>query len=132
MKSDDNKYQLGSFISVNGVTIGRIESINLKEAIVRYDENTVETVPLYYIYPINLSDNYMIKLGFSMLRKDKHPNHVENYMTIRVNGKFYNAKGIILKDRSIWSFNNLTIRYIHQVQSAMWIIEPYYNFKNLY
>ncbi len=128
MKLDDKRYQLGSFVSVRGTKLSKVISINKEEVLVEYIDDITETVPWHYIYPVNIEIKTMESLGFKILRKETFNHHTEYTMDIKINGRFYNAKGIVLKDRSIWSFNNTTVRHIHQVQSLLWIFDPSLNF----
>lgn len=93
---------------------------------VMYVDKSKETVSWYHVSPINLHVEAMLHLGYSLTRKIEHPHHMEYVMNIKINGRFYMARGIVLKDRSIWSFNNVSVRHLHQVQSLIWIIEPTY------
>jgi len=128
MKLDDKRYQLGSFISVRGTKLAKVTGINKEGVLVEYEDNTEETVPWHYVYPLSIDVKTMELLGFKVLRKDQFAHHTEYLMDIKVNGKFYNSKGIVLKDRNIWSFNNTTVRNIHQIQSLLWIIDSSLSF----
>lgn len=123
MKLDDKRYQLGSFVSVKGTKIAKIISLSEESATVKYKDKIEETIPWHDIYPISIDTKTMGLLGFKILRKEDFKYHTEYSMDIKINGKFYNAKGIVLKDRSIWSFNSTTVRNIHQVQSILWILD---------
>lgn len=127
MNQDNKRYLLGSIVTVNVHKVGQIISMTEEEVGVVYSDKTKELVPWHYIRPINLSPEYMKAIGFNLVKKIDHPHHTEYMMDTRINGKFYTSRGIVLKDRSIWNFNNVSVRYIHQVQSLIWIIEPSYN-----
>jgi hypothetical protein len=129
MRPDDKRYQLGSFISARGLEIAQVTSLSDSQVGVLFKDGREEVLPWHQIYPVNLDVSFMEALGFKILKKDQFVHHLEYVMDIRVNGRFYSAKGIILADRSIWSFNNTSVRYMHQIQAIMWIIEPYHSFK---
>jgi hypothetical protein len=128
MGPDSKRYLLGSIVSVYVKNDAEIIGMTSDKVEVKYPDGKTEFVLWYHIRPINLGPDYMRQIGFSLMKKIEHPHHMEYCMDIKINGKFYTARGIVLKDRSIWSFNNVSIRYLHQVQSLVWIIEPNYTF----
>lgn len=129
MNLDNRRYLLGSIVSVNVIDTAQIISMTPEGVEVEHPNKKTEKVFWHQIRPIWLSPEYMQKIGFNLVKKINHPHHTEYMMDIKINGRFYTARGIVLKDRSIWSFNSVSIKYIHQVQSLIWIIEPDYDFK---
>jgi len=128
MDREEKRYQLGNYVSVNGKVIAEITSLSKTEVGVQYKNGEEEKVPWHHIYPIYLSTEKMSSIGFSHIRSNNFNHHQEVIMDVRINGKFYNARGIILEDRSLWSFNNVSVRFLHQVQSLIWILEPFHKF----
>jgi hypothetical protein len=126
MNPGGRRYSLESIVIVDVYKTGQITSMSEDTVDVVYADKSKEAVSWYHISPINLHVDVMVHLGFSLTRKTEHPHHMEYVMNIKINGRLYMARGIVLKDRSIWSFNNVSIRYLHQVQSLIWIIEPTY------
>jgi hypothetical protein len=63
-------------------------------------------------------------MGFETIKEKENPYHRDISLVIRVNGKFYNIRGIVYDDKSIWVFQGITILYIHQLQNIIGIIEP--------
>ena len=128
MGPDSKRYLLGSIVSVYVKSDAEIIGMSEDKVDVRYPDGKLDTVLWHHIRPISLGPDYMKQIGFSLIKKIEHPHHTEYTMDLKINSKFYTAKGIVLKDRYIWSFNNVSIRYLHQVQSLVWIIEPNYVF----
>jgi hypothetical protein len=128
MKPDTRRYLLGSIVSVYASKMAVITSMTETAVGVKYSDESIETVPWHAIRPISLDPSFMSIIGFSQLKKVDLPHHYEVVMDIRINGRFYTARGICLKDRSLWSFNNVSVQFIHQIQSLIWIIEPTYTF----
>jgi len=131
MTDSNKRYGLGHMIGVREGDVGEIVGMTLETVTVRYKDQEDTTVSWNSIYPVPVSVEMMQKIGFSIIKKQDLPHHTEYLMDIKINGRFYSSKGILLKDRSIWSFNNVSARFIHQIQSLIWIIEPSISF-NLY
>ena len=131
MTDSNKRYGLGHIIGVREGDVGEIVGMTLETVTVRYKDQEDTTVSWNSIYPVPVSVEMMQKIGFSIIKKQDLPHHTEYLMDIKINGRFYSSKGILLKDRSIWSFNNVSARFIHQIQSLIWIIEPSISF-NLY
>lgn len=124
MIDSSKRYGLGHIVGVRDGDVGEIVGMTLDTVTVRYKNQEVITVSWNSIYPVPVSVEMMQKIGFSTIKKQDLPHHTEYLMDIKINGRFYSSKGILLKDRSIWSFNNVSARFIHQIQSLIWIIEP--------
>lgn len=124
MIDSSKRYGLGHIVGVRDGDVGEIIGMTLDTVTVRYKNQEVITVSWNSIYPVPVSVEMMQKIGFSIIKKQDLPHHTEYLMDIKINGRFYSSKGILLKDRSIWSFNNVSARFIHQIQSLIWIIEP--------
>ena len=125
---DSNKrYGLGHIVGVREGQIGEIVGMTEDTVSVRYTNQKNITVDWNSIYPIPIEVDMVRKIGFSTIKKLELPHHIEYWMDIKINGRFYTLIGIILKDRSLWSFNNTSARYVHQIQSLLWIIEPSLN-----
>jgi hypothetical protein len=129
MSPESRRYLLGSLVSVDIYRMGEIVAMDEKEVTVLLPEGEKKRMSWDYIGPIHLNSDSMMSMGFTLIKKLNHPHHTEYMMDIKINGKYYTARGIELRDRSIWSFNNVSVRYLHQVQSLIWIIEPTYKFK---
>lgn len=122
---DANKrYGLGHIVGVREGDVGEIIGMTLDTVTVKYKSGETTIVNWNSIYPVAVSVDMMQKIGFSIIKKQDLPHHTEYLLDIKINGKFYSSKGILLKDRSLWNFNNVSARYIHQIQSLIWIIEP--------
>ncbi len=124
MTDSNKRYGLGHIIGVREGDVGEIVGMTLETVTVRYKDQEDTTVSWNSTYPVPVSVEMMQKIGFSIIKKQDLPHHTEYLMDIKINGRFYSSKGILLKDRSIWSFNNVSARFIHQIQSLIWIIEP--------
>jgi hypothetical protein len=128
MTDSSKRYGLGHIVGVREGDIGEIIGMTLETVTVRYKDQEDITVSWNSIYPVPVSVEMMQKIGFSIIKKQDLLHHTEYLMDIKINGRFYSSKGILLKDRSIWSFNNVSARFIHQIQSLIWIIEPKIDF----
>lgn len=129
IKTDTKKYCMGSIVSVNGVQMAEIVSVNEYEVEVIYADSTREKHPWHKIRPVSLDSSFLLKIGFTIHKKMDYPHHNECLMEIHINGKFMYCKGVILKDRSLWNFGGITVRYLHEIQSIIWIINPDHKFK---
>lgn len=125
MRLDDKRYQLGNYVAVKGLGMLSIAEMTKEKVVMSNGEG------LYWhlVKPIELAEELMYKVGFVMIKKIDHPHHVDLNMSIKINGRFYYARGIVFKDKAMWSFYGAGIKYLHQLQQIIWIIEPTFEFK---
>jgi hypothetical protein len=120
MGFENKRYQLGSYVNVKHLGVSSIKGMD-DEMVTIYSD---EKLPWHYIKPLEISEDHMIDIGFELLKKISNPHHMDINMCIRINGRFYFARGIVYDDKSIWSFYGSGVRYVHQLQQLIWIIEP--------
>ena len=120
MRLDDKRYQLGNYVAVKGTGMLSIVEMT-KESVLM---SNGEGLPWHLIKPVELSEELMYKVGFELIKKIDNPHHQDVNMSIKINGRFYYARGIIFDDKSMWSFYGVGIKYLHQLQQILWIIEP--------
>ena len=124
MRLDDKRYQLGSYVAVKGLGMRTITGMDLEKVFVSNDEG----LPWYFVKPVELTEELMYKIGFVVIKKIDNPHHLDINMSIKINGRYYYSRGIIFDDKSMWSFYGAGIKYLHQLQQLIWIIEPKYEF----
>jgi hypothetical protein len=124
MRLDDKRYQLGSYVTVKGLGMRTITGMDLEKVFVSNDEG----LPWHFVKPVELTEELMYKIGFVVIKKIDNPHHLDINMSIKINGRYYYSRGIIFDDKSMWSFYGAGIKYLHQLQQLIWIIEPKYEF----
>lgn len=124
MKLDDKRYQLGSYVDVKGIGMLSITAISMENVKV----SNGEELPWHYIKPVDLSEQLMKEIGFEMIKKTNNSHHIDVNMSIKIMGRFYFTRGIVYENKSMWSFYGAGIKYLHQLQQIVWIIDPSYEF----
>lgn len=124
MRLDDKRYQLGSYVAVKGLGMRTITGMDLEKVFVSNDEG----LPWHFVKPVELTEELMYKIGFVVIKKIDNPHHLDINMSIKINGRYYYSRGIVFDDKSMWSFYGAGIKYLHQLQQLIWIIEPKYEF----
>ena len=120
MRLDDKRYQLGNYVAVKG--LGMLSIVAMDEE--RVVMSNGEGLPWHYVKPIELTEELMYKIGFVLIKKIDNPHHLDVNMSIKINGRFYYSRGIVFDNKSMWSFYGAGIKYLHQLQQIIWIIEP--------
>lgn len=131
MHNNKNGYQLGNYVVDWKKNIGEIIKMDMEEVVLKCKVNTSNFVKWNDFSPIPITVDIMKALGFSIVEQKENPYHRKYSMAIMLNGRFYNAIGIVYEDKSIWSFNSITLLYIHQVQNIISIISPSTSFNIL-
>lgn len=124
MRLDDKRYQLGSYVAVKGLGMRTITGMDLEKVYVSNDEG----LPWHFVKPVELTEELMYKTGFVLIKKVDNPKHQDVNMSIKINGRYYYSRGIIFDEKSMWGFYGVGIKYLHQLQQIIWIIEPTYEF----
>jgi hypothetical protein len=124
MRLDDKRYQLGSYVAVKGLGMRTITGMDLEKVFVSNDEG----LPWHFVKPVELTEELMYKIGFVVIKKIDNPHHLDINMSIKINGRYYYSRGIVFDNKSMWSFYGAGIKYLHQLQQLIWIIEPKYEF----
>ena len=122
-------YQLGNYIQDWQKKIAMVVEINQKGILAEYADNQPYFLEWHDMKPLEVTVQLMKEMGFSVAREKDNPYHKEIGMSILLGGKFYNSRGIIYNDRSIWTFNSTTLLYIHQIQNIVSIIDPNINLR---
>ena len=117
-------YQLGNYIQDWQKKIAMVVEINQKGVLAEYADTQTYFLEWHDLKPIEIKIPIMIEMGFSIAREKDNPYHKEVGMSILLGGKFYNARGIVYDDKSIWVFNSVTVLYVHQIQNIISIIDP--------
>ena len=124
MRLDDKRYQVGSYVAVKGLGMRTITGMDLEKVFVSNDEG----LPWHFVKPVELTEELMYKIGFVVIKKIDNPHHLDINMSIKINGRYYYSRGIVFDNKSMWSFYGAGIKYLHQLQQLIWIIEPKYEF----
>lgn len=101
-----------------------VVEINQKGILAEYANNQTYFLEWHDMKPLEITVQLMKEMGFTVAREKDNPYHKEIGMSILLGGKFYNSRGIIYNDRSIWTFNSTTLLYLHQIQNIISIIDP--------
>lgn len=117
-------YQIGNYIQDWQKKIAMVVEINQKGILAEYADNQTYFLEWHDLKPIEIKIPIMVEMGFSIAREKDNPYHKEIGMSILLGGKFYNARGIVYENKSIWVFNSVSLLYIHQVQNIISIIYP--------
>ena len=106
-----------------------VVEINQKGILAEYADSQTYFLEWHDMKPLEITVQLMKEMGFTLAREKDNPYHKEIGMSIILGGKFYNSRGIIYNDRSIWTFNSTTLLYIHQIQNIVSIIDPNINLR---
>lgn len=117
-------YQIGNYIQDWQKKIAMVVEINQKGVLAEYADDQAYFLEWHDVKPLEIKIPIMVEMGFSIAREKDNPYHKEIGMSILLGGKFYNARGIVYENRSIWVFNNVTLLYVHQVQNIISIVDP--------
>lgn len=123
------RYQLGNYIQDWQKKIAMVVEINQKGILAEYADSQTYFLEWHDMKPLEITVQLMKEMGFTLAREKDNPYHKEIGMSIILGGKFYNSRGIIYNDRSIWTFNSTTLIYIHQIQNIIYIIDPNINLR---
>lgn len=124
MRLDDKRYQLGDYVAVKGLGMLSIAEMTVDKVFMSNGEG----LPWHYIKPVELTEELMKEIGFQLIKKIDNPHHQDVNMSIKINGRYYHARGILFEDKSMWSFYGVGIKHLHQLQHIIWIIEPSFEF----
>ena len=111
-------------MAVKGLGMRTITGMDLEKVFVSNDEG----LPWHFVKPVELTEELMYKIGFVVIKKIDNPHHLDINMSIKINGRYYYSRGIVFDNKSMWSFYGAGIKYLHQLQQLIWIIEPKYEF----
>ena len=128
MGAANKRYQLDNYVKDWGGRIVKIVELDHKNIVVDYGEDNHATLEWHDIFPIPIKVNLLIQMGFSLLEEKRNPYHVKYSMSIIILGRHYNATGIEYDNKSLWTFSNTSVLYIHQLQNIMAIINPAIDF----
>jgi len=123
---NSRRYSIGHLVGVRD--LGTVEITELYSDKIKVKQKFEYEVPWDSIYPLPIDVDTLKNIGFLLFKKTEFPHHLEYLTDIKINGRFYSCRGVLLKDRSLWYFNNISTRYVHEIQSLIWIIEPTFNF----
>lgn len=131
MQNNKNGYQLGNYVIDWKKNVGEIIKLDEGGVVLKCKMDPYNSVKWNDFNPISITVDVMKGLGFSIVDQKENPYHRRYSMAIILNGRFYNAVGIVYEDKSIWSFNNITVLYLHQIQNIISIISPSTSFNLL-
>ena len=124
MSTDNKRYELGNYVKDWGNRIVKVVGINYSNITVQYGGDEEATLEWHDISPIQIRVGLLKEMGFYLVEEKRNPYHVKYSMSIVLGGKYYNVTGIEYEDKSLWSFNSVSVIYIHQLQNLVSIIMP--------
>lgn len=124
MAEVNKRYQLENIVQDWTGEIVVVKEVRQTGLLVKYANDSEVFLEWRDLEPVLIRKNTMIDLGFSVVGEKVNPFHIELSMATMIRGKFYNAKGYLYDDRSLWTFHGVSVLYIHQVQNIMSIIDP--------
>jgi hypothetical protein len=124
MSIDNKRYELGNYAKDWGNRVVKILGINITNVLVEYEGEEEATLDWHDISPIQIRSGLLKEIGFSLIEEKRNPYHIRYSMSIILGGKYHNAIGIEYEDKSLWSFKNVSVLYIHQLQNLISIIMP--------
>jgi hypothetical protein len=117
-------YQIGNYIKDWDQRLAIVKEITQRGICSLYENSEQKEVPWQDVYPVIITVDLLKQVGFSVIKDKTNPYHRDVAMTGVINGKFYNCRGILYEDKSLWSLHNISVRYFHQIQNILYIIEP--------
>jgi len=124
MKVIHKRYQVGNLVQDWTGEDLIVEEVKRDGLSVRYNNGNVLFLEWHDLSPCPITKNSMMSIGFDVVGERVNTFHTELSMTSLIRGKFYNAKGYLYEDRSLWTFHGVSVLYIHQIQNIMSIIDP--------
>ena len=124
MAERNKRYQLGNYIQDWRKNVATIKEIDQKGIMALYAEDVSHYLEWHDFSPLEIKVDLLEQMGFAIVKKKQNMYHQDISMAINLNGKFYNTRGIIYEDKNIWTFQGITVLYVHQIQNIISIIEP--------
>jgi hypothetical protein len=124
MANNNTRYQIGNYIQDWQKKVAMVKEIDQRGILAQYAEEGTYKLEWHDFTPLDINVPLLHEMGFETIKEKENPYHRDISLVIRVNGKFYNIRGIVYDDKSIWVFQGITILYIHQLQNIIGIIEP--------
>jgi hypothetical protein len=124
MPINNKRYQIGNYIQDWQKKIAMVKEIDQRGILAQYAEEATYKLEWHDITPLNIKVDLLHEMGFETIKQKENPYHRDLSLATRVNGKFYNIRGIVYDDKAIWVFQGITVLYVHQVQNILSIIEP--------
>ena len=132
MPINNKRYQIGNYIQDWQKKIAVVKEVDQKGILAQYAEESTYNLEWHDFTPIDIKADLLQHMGFEIVKQKDNPYHKDISMAITVNRKFYNIRGILYEDKSIWVFQTITVLYIHQIQNILYIIEPTINLQVQY
>lgn len=120
----DKRYQLGNYAGDWRDILVMVKEISDRGIVGEYEDGVVKEIPWQDVKPLDITVDLLKQIGFGMIKNKEHNFHREVVMATIINGKHYNCKGILYDDHSLWVLAGISVRYFHQVQNIMSILEP--------
>jgi hypothetical protein len=125
MAERNKRYQLGNYIQDWRKNVAMVKEIDQKGILASYyDDHISHHLEWHDFSPLEIRVDLLEEMEFVLIKRKQNMYHQDISMAINLNGKFYNARGIIYEDNNIWTFQSITVLYIHQIQNIISIIEP--------
>lgn len=120
-------YQLDNFILYSG-QYGKITELNHHTVSFTDKDGLLRTEPYSSIKNIPINEALFKSLGLEPSWRETTILHVKMIFTLSLNGRLYYLKGHEFNKGALWTFNNFTIRYFHELQNMMKLLEPTHTF----
>lgn len=122
--------QIGNYIKDYEGKIWKVSSLDETSLIIVRDIKGLEiTLDLKYLLPIKINKDIIEKTGLKQVQEPSKEifHHIYKY-EIKINGKSYLLNIMEYQNSSLISFNRFTIRYLHELQNIVKLIDQSYQF----
>ena len=120
----DKRFQVGNYAKDWTEKILRIVEIKEGGVTAQYANEERRDVPWQDIIPLPIREDLLDQIGFKTIKERLNPYHREVTVSSIINGRHYHMMGFLYEDKSLWTFNGMSLRYLHQVQNILYILEP--------
>ncbi len=122
-------YQLDNYVLFKDKEYAKIFSINKDIIGVESKDYILATTAPSNISGIPLREKVLESLDLMPTSRQVNPLSIKLMYNIIVHGKIHRLYGHEFKDGAIWNLSGVSVRYFHEVQNIMTIIEPGYKIK---
>lgn len=127
MNYREHRYQLGNLIQDWAKRPVVVRGMSEDNITVEDKEKNFQELYWRDVKPLEIKLEFLEQLGFQIIKTKQNYLHQEINGFIIINSKYYNIKGIVYDDKSLWVINTVSVRWIHQLQNLLSIIEPTFN-----
>ena len=112
-----NTLSIGNYVIFNGHTV-KVKGLQTDELLVEFSDGTLLPVTYITVRPVDTLSHVLVSAGLKLQSSEEILSHTKEVYSIDILGKKYLITGLLLKDSTIWKFDNfISFHYFHQLQN---------------